>query len=135
MKLLILGTITTILSSFTCNSTTAQTQENIESLNEEKNIIDLPEWFGDDELETIKKIEAQDSLDYSDYIQLAVSYAQLDSDSTKIGTLVEQALNANTIEACKSFVFLLGNQRNWKISSQYKAVVNAKLISFNCAEL
>ena len=134
MKLLILGTITTILSSFTCNSTTAQTQENIESLNEEKNIIDLPEWFGDDELETIKKIEAQDSLDYSDYIQLAVSYAQLDSDSTKIGTLVEQALNANTIEACKSFVFLLGNQRNWKISSQYKAVVNAKLISFNCAE-
>ena len=135
MKLLILGTITIILSSCTSNSTTAQTQENIESLNEEKNIIDLPEWFGDDELETIKKIEAQDSLDYSDYIQLAVSYAQLDSDSTKIGTLVEQALNANTIEACKSFVFLLGNQRNWKISSQYKAVVNAKLISFNCAEL
>ena len=134
MKSLILGTITIILSSCTSNSTTAQTQENIESLNEEKNIIDLPEWFGDDELETIKKIEAQDSLDYSDYIQLAVSYAQLDSDSTKIGTLVEQALNANTKEACKSFVFLLGNQRNWKITSQYKAVVNAKLISFNCAE-
>jgi len=110
----------------------SQTSDQIQISNIDTNIIDLPAWFGDNELETIKKIESQKTLDYNDYIQLAVSYAQLDADSSKIGDLVEQSLNANSKEACKTLSFLLDNRSNWKITSQYKDVVNSKLLSFNC---
>ena len=118
---------------FSCsnNGSTTQSQESIETSSIETNIIDLPDWIGDDEVETIKKIEAQDSLDYNDYIQLAISYAELD-DSTKVGTNVERALIANTNQACKALIFLIANQRDWKITSNYKEVVNSKLTSFNC---
>ena len=120
--------------SCSSDNSTAQSKDMIETSNPETNIIDLPEWIGDNELETIRKIEAQDSIDYSDYIQLAISYAQIDSDSTIISTLVEKALNANTTEACKSLVHILDHQSKWKITSQYKDVVNSKLLSFNCDE-
>jgi len=96
----------------------------------EENIIDLPFWFSDTEKETIQKIEAQDTILWSDYVQLAISYAQLNAVDTKIEALIRRALKENTSDSCKMLSFILENKKDWNITKKYGEIVYQQIINY-----
>ena len=131
MKSFLLLIAPIILLSCANDGSTTQSPECVETSSAEANIIDLPDWFGDDEPETIRKIEAQNSRDYADYLQLAVSYAALD-DTAKVIFNIDRALTANTKEACKLLIFQQTYQQDWKISCNHREAITSRLHAFNC---
>lgn len=98
----------------------------------EENLIDLPAWFGNDEREKIETIEAQDSLEWSDYVQLAVSYAELGAEQSVVAKLIDKSLRVGTSESCNMLNFILNNRDEWSITKKYKKVVYTKLEEHDC---
>lgn len=102
-----------------------------DSINEEENLIDLP-WFGKTELEAINDIESQDSLIYSDYIQLSFYYAKLGRDNSKIEELVEKAFKLNSKESCDIYSTMIKSSRNYNIIKLYGNIIAKKLEEYEC---
>lgn len=117
---------------FLWTSSYAQKKGNSKEVQEEENIIDLPDWFDNSDMDTILKIEAQDSIDWADYIQLAVSYSQIEGEKSKIETSVENALKANTVKSCEMLGFILENRKDWKITKNHKGLISEKLKAYAC---
>lgn len=98
----------------------------------QENLIDLPSWLTDSERETIREIEAQDIIDWSDYIQLAISYTQLNADGAKIEKLIKSSLEKNTSDSCKLLNFILKNRKSWNLTYKYGQIVSKQLKSYEC---
>lgn len=83
-------------------------------------------------METIRKIEAQDSIEYSDYIQLAVSYAQLDAEESIVEKMIELSLIANWYSSCKMLTSILHARFKWNIATKYGSILSEKLKEYEC---
>lgn len=110
-------------------------QEAKEESNKEKvNItnIDLPTWFGYTEAEIIKAIEAKENLDWSEYIQLAVSYAELDAEASKISELLDSSFNNDLEASCRRIQSILACDLDWKILTKHRRILKDKLNKYKC---